>query len=98
MAKNKTKLLKLLGPLARRRLRVAQALAAGISILVLVGILTPASWPLKVLAATRTWDGGGADNNWSTCANWSTDTCPVAADNVIFDNTSDKNSTVDAGF
>lgn len=47
-------------------------------------------------AATRTWDGGGGDNNWSTCANWSLDTCPVAADSVIFDATSTKNATIDA--
>ncbi len=50
-------------------------------------------------AATRTWDGGGgADTNWSTATNWSLDTVPVAADTVVFDNTSDNNSTIDAGF
>ena len=25
---------------------------------------------------TRTWDGGGADNNWSTAGNWSSDDVP----------------------
>ncbi len=25
---------------------------------------------------TRTWDGGGADNNWSTSGNWSSDSIP----------------------
>src|SRR5688500_18245570 len=50
-------------------------------------------------AATLTWDGGGgADTNWSTCTNWTTDTCPVSGDTVVFDGTSDNNSTVDAGF
>lgn len=49
-------------------------------------------------AAAYTWDGGGADNNWSTCANWSTDTCPVAGDTVTFNSTSTKNSTIDAGW
>lgn len=49
-------------------------------------------------AATATWDGGGGDNNWSTCANWSSDTCPVAGDAVVFNSTSTKDSTVDAGF
>jgi hypothetical protein len=50
----------------------------------------------RTRAATRTWDGGGANNNWSTCANWSSDICPVAGDSVIFDGTSTKDSVIDA--
>lgn len=57
-------------------------------------LLIASTLPLK--AATRTWDGGGVNNNWSTCANWSSDICPVAADTVIFDGTSTKDSTIDA--
>jgi len=53
--------------------------------------------PLPAHAASLTWDGGGADNNWSTCANWTTDTCPIAGDTVTFNATSTKNSTIDAG-
>lgn len=49
-------------------------------------------------AATITWNGGGSDNNWSTCANWSSSICPTSADTVVFNGTSVKNSTVDAGF
>lgn len=49
-------------------------------------------------AATRTWDGGGVDDNWSTCANWSADTCPTSADLALFDSTSSDNSTIDASF
>ncbi|WKZ31414.1 MAG: response regulator [Candidatus Dojkabacteria bacterium] len=49
-------------------------------------------------AATYTWDGGGATENWSECTNWSTDVCPTSADSVIFDGTSSKNSTVDSSF
>src|SRR5262245_57132777 len=30
----------------------------------------------KVMPATYTWDGGGANNNWSTAQNWTTDTVP----------------------
>lgn len=45
--------------------------------------------------AAKTWDGGGADNNWSTCANWNGDTCPVTNDIVTFDATSTKSCTVD---
>ncbi|MCA9386407.1 hypothetical protein KC669_00045 [Candidatus Dojkabacteria bacterium] len=49
-------------------------------------------------AATLTWDGGGGDNNWSTCANWTTDTCPGTLDTVIFDGTSTKDAAIDASF
>jgi hypothetical protein len=44
------------------------------------------------------WDGGGADNNWSTAANWSRDVVPTANDRVIFNTTSTKHSLIDAGF
>ncbi len=33
---------------------------------------------------TRVWDGGGADNNWSTAANWDFDIAPVAGDSLVF--------------
>ncbi len=45
-----------------------------------------------------TWDGGGADNNWSTPENWDTDMIPTAGDDVIFNGTSSKNSTIDTDF
>ncbi|MCA9381255.1 hypothetical protein KC678_03245 [Candidatus Dojkabacteria bacterium] len=51
-----------------------------------------------ISAATLTWDGGGGDNNWSTCTNWTTDTCPGTLDTVIFDGTSTKDATIDASF
>ncbi|MEK9156402.1 MAG: hypothetical protein AAB360_03865, partial [Patescibacteria group bacterium] len=35
-----------------------------------------------------TWDGGGADSNWATAANWSADTAPVVGDDVVFNSTS----------
>ena len=53
---------------------------------------------INVNAVTRTWDGGGANNNWSTAANWSGDSIPTSADEIVFDGTSVKNSTVDAAF
>lgn len=46
-------------------------------------------------SATRTWDGGGATNNWSEAANWSDDIVPAAGDTVVFDATSTKNATLD---
>ncbi|HLE58275.1 MAG TPA: hypothetical protein VJA85_01370 [Candidatus Limnocylindria bacterium] len=48
-----------------------------------------------VQAATRTWDGGGADNNWSTAANWSSNLVPGAADTAVFNATSTKDATID---
>lgn len=38
----------------------------------------------SALAATRTWDGGGANNSWTTATNWVDDTAPVAGDDLVF--------------
>lgn len=35
-------------------------------------------------AATKTWDGGGGDNNMTTGANWDADTAPTAGDDLVF--------------
>jgi hypothetical protein len=35
-------------------------------------------------AAVITWDGGGADNDWSTAANWVGDALPGTADTADF--------------
>lgn len=35
-------------------------------------------------AAVRTWDGGGADANWLTAANWEGDVAPAANDDLVF--------------
>src|SRR5690606_17619685 len=55
-------------------------------------------FPFKSQAATRTWDGGGITNNWSECANWSSDACPGTADIALFNGTSTKNAVVDVAF
>ena len=35
-------------------------------------------------AVTFLWDGGGADNNWSSAANWNPDTsAPVSASSTV---------------
>ncbi|MBP7768819.1 hypothetical protein KA082_03235, partial [Candidatus Woesebacteria bacterium] len=83
--------------------KIAKPLVS-ICVLLLLFIFTTSS----AQAATRTWDGGGSDgtcggsagdgNKWSCAANWSLDTTPVSGDTVVFDNTSDKNATIDAGF
>ena len=38
----------------------------------------------SAMGATRTWDGGGSDDNWDTAANWVGDVEPVAIDTVNF--------------
>jgi len=41
------------------------------------------NWSFAV--PTVVWDGGGADSNWETAANWDTDVVPGAEDHVIID-------------
>ncbi|MCD6024373.1 MAG: transporter, partial [Fibrobacteria bacterium] len=41
----------------------------------------------NVATHTYTWDGGGADDNWMTAANWVGDVAPVAGDSLIFTGT-----------
>lgn len=53
---------------------------------------------LTVVAVGRVWDGDGADNNWSTAANWTDDTVPTSTQDAVFNGTSTKNSTVDLNF
>ncbi|MBI2930320.1 MAG: hypothetical protein HYY16_01600, partial [Planctomycetes bacterium] len=45
-------------------------------------------------AQVATWNGGGATENWSDGANWSTATMPMSG-TAIFDGTSVKNCTMD---
>jgi streptogramin lyase/5-hydroxyisourate hydrolase-like protein (transthyretin family) len=45
-----------------------------------------------------TWDGGATDENWSSVANWTNDIAPTAVCDVVFNGTSTKKSTIDAGF
>ncbi len=57
--------------------------------------------PMQPLA-TRVWDGGGTTASWSECANWDTDTCPIADDIIVFDGsaggTPNDDSTWDSAF
>ncbi|HXH68778.1 MAG TPA: VCBS repeat-containing protein [Pyrinomonadaceae bacterium] len=39
---------------------------------------------INSFAAVKTWDGGGADDNWGTAANWVGDIAPVVGDDLIF--------------
>ncbi len=48
-----------------------------LAILFVVGVV-------NVYPASRTWDGGGADANWQTPANWVDNIAPVAGDDLVF--------------
>ncbi len=52
------------------------------------------SIPMVSFAATKTWDGGGVDNYWSTAANWSGDAVPGTGDTIVFDGTGKKNAII----
>ena len=41
--------------------------------------------PAIAFGAVKTWDGGGANNNWTTAANWDSDIAPVSGDDLVFD-------------
>ena len=38
----------------------------------------------RVAPALATWDGGGADNHWTTAANWAGDVAPQPGDDLVF--------------
>jgi hypothetical protein len=59
--------------------QVARIAAA--TTIVIAAVLVSAS---PASAATAVWDGGGADDNWTTAANWANDTAPTAADTLVF--------------
>lgn len=48
-----------------------------------ITVLLLTIFPLQVYAAVRTWTGLGADNNWTTPANWG-GAAPVAGDALVF--------------
>ena len=58
-----------------------QLIALGFLLSIIIVLINPAS----VFAATKTWDGEGGDDNWTTAANWDADTAPVAGDDLVFD-------------
>ena len=54
--------------------------------------LSPARFPIprlerledRTVPAVATWDGGGADNHWTTAANWVGDVAPQPGDDLVF--------------
>lgn len=65
-----------------RELKQMNRARRAVGFLASAAIATAAS---HALAAARTWDGGGADGNWSTAANWAGDVAPNANDDLRFD-------------
>ncbi len=51
--------------------------------LVALGALGTVTGPLAQ-ASTATWTGGGADNNWTTAANWQGNVAPAPGDDLVF--------------
>jgi autotransporter-associated beta strand protein len=49
-----------------------------------VGFLMFFLFFFQLHAATKTWDGGGGDNNWTTAANWDLDVVAAAGDALVF--------------
>lgn len=49
-------------------------------------------------ATTRTWDGGGSDELFTTAANWSGDVLPDCNDNIAFTNSSSKSCEIPSSF
>ncbi len=51
-------------------------------VIILALVLT--AFSSQAFSAVRTWDGGGADTNWQTAANWAGDVAPTANDDLVF--------------
>jgi hypothetical protein len=52
--------------------------------LILSGAISALLASTQLHAANKTWDGGGADNNWLTPANWDADLVPAINDALSF--------------
>ncbi len=65
--------------------------------------LTYEALEVRQLMATRVWDGGGINNNWTNATNWANNIAPVAGDNLVFpagvsDKVTDNNFAADTLF
>jgi hypothetical protein len=56
-----------------------------VALSILLSVVALLSITPSVFAANVAWDGEGADDNFSTAANWAGDTVPVDGDVIIFD-------------
>jgi autotransporter-associated beta strand protein len=53
-------------------------------LILVLTVAAAAAAPAPADAATRTWDAGGANANWTTAANWQGDAAPAAGDALVF--------------
>ena len=67
------------------------------SIYALGGSASVASIQSLLPNAAFVWSGGGADNNWSTTANWTNGAAPGSYDAVIFEGNTQTTVNLDAG-
>jgi len=82
------------GPIANLGFYVKQTAPAGATVLDVSGAPYDQQPPLQFTyvdgslqipgAATRTWDGGGTDNHWTTPENWVGDQAPGSGDALVF--------------
>jgi hypothetical protein len=72
----------------------------GGGVFVVLALAAILGWQIIVAqGATYTWDNGGGDGLWSTCTNWTSNTCPGASDIARFNpGTSDTSSTIDGAY
>lgn len=62
--------------------------------LLAIGFFSMATHPGQ--AAVNTWTGGGPNNNWTTTNNWSLLRVPLSSDDVVFDASTNKASTLNS--
>src|SRR5262245_48045835 len=48
----------------------------------------------RLAPAVATWDGGGADNKWTTAANWVGDVAPQPGNDLVFPGTAQQITNV----
>ncbi len=63
-----------------------------------IGLSGLASIPLTIIAANEVWDGGGADDNWGTAANWVGDVPPGSGDLLTFAGTTRLTPQLEANY
>ena len=66
------------------RLKSSRARVVRLTLIALFAAAPLAWFAWTVYAATRTWDGTGANNNWSTADNWVFGVVPANNDDLIF--------------
>jgi autotransporter-associated beta strand protein len=71
---------------------LVRLLAAGLLAAATVGVTTTPAW---AACSTCTWDGGGANNRWSTAANWVGDDAPGNNVALVFPDDAARTTNVD---